>query len=904
MHDPSKVIGQTSLLTRNQVRYGEPGMKCRYCLFAAASIAAIFHLTAAFAATEITTVHLNLPSQSLEQSLRSIGKTTELNILIDRKLVAGVEASAVSGELSLDQAMSQLLRGTGLTYQFVSPNTVVLAARRANSTSTDAVPTTATLVRAFDESPLQLAAVTAEETKDTSAIRSKSEEKEIEQIIVFAEKRDENLQKVPLSINVVTGDELESQNLTDFTELQRMVPGFEAQETIQTDATIDIRGIKNVNSFFAIEPVVDTYWNGMSMTTTSAFGSLYDVEQIEFLRGPQGALQGRPAPGGAVLIATRRPRMDGDPNPNGKFRMRMTGDGDYQVEGGVSATLVPNKFAARFAGLINDDNGPSDYKNIFTGTPASLRTKSVRATLLWKPMDSFSATFFAEVNNRDVAESITLVGNGTHGAIDGYNATLNPYDFANYKRDARQAVLSMEWSIKRYLISSLTGYAANTNGNHNSLDLFDTIAPGLNSGMDQSFTSEQDRWTQEIRVSSPEGNRWEYMFGVYYLDASANTAQRLDFTGLIPNRLRITRGENAQEQMGVFTAHRFRLTDKLRWHAGLRWQQYDDFRASNTVQLLPAPVEIVGARLDPRRTEDSAPTWSTQLAYDFTKDVMGYISHQRSFRPSGKLATSAAVSDPTVFEFPDEVSDSVEIGMKATWLNGRLQTNINIYRQQFDGLIGDVSVIATDDSPDDSGPNGVWEGSPVDNPFGQYPTSIPALAEGVELEWISLPLDDWRVGGSLAYNKVNNLNGAIVPCSIADGMGGFIVPGPPALFATCDISGKAADIPRWSYSINTEYTGRNLQHVDWYVRSLFSYRDVKPTTLDTENPDIPAFALLDLSLGMRDRGARWDLTLWAKNILDKKGQTDRLAVGPETDFYNLVTLIQRRTIGLTLSLGF
>src|SRR5688572_16567056 len=106
-------------------------MRIRSCLFSALLIAALAHLAhfaPASAASARATIRFDLPAQALEKSLRSLGKSTDMNILIDRKLVSGLQAPALTGELTVEQAITRLLAGTGLTHQFLNEHTVVLAA--------------------------------------------------------------------------------------------------------------------------------------------------------------------------------------------------------------------------------------------------------------------------------------------------------------------------------------------------------------------------------------------------------------------------------------------------------------------------------------------------------------------------------------------------------------------------------------------------------------------------------------------------------------------------------------------------------------------------------------------------------------------------------------------------------
>lgn len=199
-------------------------------------------------------------------------------------------------------------------------------------------------------------AAQAQET-ETHSQRS-AQEGVLAEVLVTAQKRDESLQDVPSSIAVVTGKALEENNIREFEELRYLMPGLDMQERSPATATIDLRGFQNVASHLRVEPVVEVYWNGIPVSPTAALGALFDVEQLEFLRGPQGSLQGRPAPSGVILLRTRAPDLDAF---RGTIRMGFSDDGDYETEGALSVPLIDDALALRIAAITTDR---SDYRQL------------------------------------------------------------------------------------------------------------------------------------------------------------------------------------------------------------------------------------------------------------------------------------------------------------------------------------------------------------------------------------------------------------------------------------------------------------------------------------------------------------------------------------------------------------
>jgi iron complex outermembrane receptor protein len=195
------------------------------------------------------------------------------------------------------------------------------------------------------------------------------------EIVVTAQRRAESLQDVPMSVDVATGEQIERLNIFDAKDVQQLSPGLQLQNNDGRSNTATLRGI-SFNPDQGTSPAVDLYLNEAPVDAQTAFTAIYDIEQIEVLRGPQGALRGRTSPAGAITFRTRRANLD---EFEGYVQGTYSDAAAWNVQGGVSIPIVPGKFAMRVAALTDGNRGNQVY-NIPQGEYSRSRTESARLT--------------------------------------------------------------------------------------------------------------------------------------------------------------------------------------------------------------------------------------------------------------------------------------------------------------------------------------------------------------------------------------------------------------------------------------------------------------------------------------------------------------------------------------------
>jgi len=225
------------------------------------------------------------------------------------------------------------------------------------------------------------------EQPDEAAQSVRLEPPALEEIVVTAQKRTERLLDVPMTVDALQGDQLNKLAIYDFQQLSQLSPGLVISNENARNQTIQVRGI-SFQSYSGASAGVTVYWNEVEVSPTTALRPMFDVAQVEVLRGAQGTLRGDTSPAGQITITTKRPSLDEftfDAQQN--FGNLST----INSQGGISLPIVKGVLGVRLAGLY-DRNDEDGIKNITNGRNNHTQTRAGRATLEFRPADSFDAT--------------------------------------------------------------------------------------------------------------------------------------------------------------------------------------------------------------------------------------------------------------------------------------------------------------------------------------------------------------------------------------------------------------------------------------------------------------------------------------------------------------------------------
>lgn len=453
----------------------------------------------------------------------------------------------------------------------------------------------------------------------------------LEEVVVTARRRDESLQDVPQTVNAVTSEAIEKLNLLNFADIQSVVPGVSLQGTnTGYSTTAAMRGVSYTVETSA-PPTVAMYLNDASVESNFLFQSMYDVGQIEVLRGPQGTVRGRAAPSGAITMTTRRPDLV---DFGGYASVTATDRDATNVQGALNVPIVSDKLAVRLAGTY-DDNELDGVRSVNSSTDPEQETKSGRASLRFDPNDALSVNLMYQYLTKDLKAFSQVYGIGhTTGSIGtppiptpptGYNGPVidagDRLAITDGPRDVGQTLESLIGQLDWRFVGQKLSYV----GSWGSLD-FRALAPNdganLISGYEfyQDIDTTSDLLTQELRLASEEriAGLFDYTVGAYYqreratvLGSQVASFQPGAFGSPLalpvvgpPNMrfalpLTISNTDTKREESSVFASLTWHITDQTELTAGGRYivykeQSHNQLLLGSGFRALPLPAGTCG----------------------------------------------------------------------------------------------------------------------------------------------------------------------------------------------------------------------------------------------------------------------------------------------------------------------
>jgi iron complex outermembrane receptor protein len=742
----------------------------------------------------------------------------------------------------------------------------------------------------------------------------------LEEVIVTAQKREASVQDIAATVNVLSGDAIDKFANFNFGEIEQQTAGLTLSTPNARNSSISMRGI-GTDPEAGTPPAVDVYWNGMNVRPDVVFTQLYDLERMEILRGPQGTLQGRTSPAGAINIITRGANMD---EMDGYVQASASDNEGGNGQFAVGMPLIDGVLGVRLA-AVYDTNYARDVENLTTGldNPES-EAKSTRFSIGWSPTDTFSSDLVWQWLDRDVDDVKALDGTDSLAerptlSSDDKRGLAKTNDYSDLDFDIVNLTLS--WEVAGHEVTAVTGYNNSTKKSRTENDRahYITTPEALTF---QTAKTDVESWAQEIRVASVDSEFWEYMFGVYYIDQDTDTTfiANTTLTAGLPGASFATKGSIPvdNEEGGIFTFNKFYINEVMQVELGLRWSTFDRFRKADVdfgdLNYIPPPLApfagfiqagieasfpIEGVSKKNQDDDDDAVTGSLTFRYDWTDETSVYASYNRGYRPGG----ISIVPDPDVVFLPDgeddllydeETSDAVEVGFKSRLMDGRATLNGALYYQKFDGYLGFVRGVQVLNDL----------GEPVDISGGLV-FNGDANIWGIELEGEILVSESWSAGASLSYNNAE-WDGAEAPCNERE---------PGEVLGSCDIDGEeVGGEPEFSASLNSEWYMPVMDNMEWYIRGLYKYTD------DRNNIDASAgigpvasqfesHSVVNLYTGVRSANYNWDVFVWAKNLFDSdevvfQTSSDQYDLALSGGSYTQTNIQQERTVGVTARYSF
>lgn len=499
----------------------------------------------------------------------------------------------------------------------------------------------------------------------------------LEEIVVTATKRAEDLQNVPMSIEVMDSEILDQLQVRDFKSLQSYVPNLLIQPSPGNDA-IYIRGFGSAAANYAFDQSVSVYVDGIYGGRNRQFmAPFFDIERIEVMRGPQGALLGKNTAAGALSIITA--------SPTDKLEGKITTSYNFDRDGGdiyghVSGPLS-DAWSARLAGRYTNMGGYIENRAPGTKDSPDLDNKLVRGSVRFEPNDRIDIT--AKVEYADFTTEGTnavRVSRTSRNLDDVKDAGPALYHPEVDKADGLNGSLTMNFAFGDHTLTLITGYSSFDD------DKWVGGSAGNPENWLSTFHEDFDQVSQEVRFISPSAQKFEYIIGAYYDTADYEQYNGSEYVNFLGNPIfdggihHIFRQDS--DTASVFAMGTYHFTDRLRLSASGRYT--DSEKTGQFDQFVDYGIPIAPAKSLRDKVDENPFDPSVTLEVDVGKDALLYASYAKGSKAGGFVAQRAAL--PNTFVFSDERSENYELGLKSTWLDRRVIFNVAVFELQFDDL--------------------------------------------------------------------------------------------------------------------------------------------------------------------------------------------------------------------------
>lgn len=687
--------------------------------------------------------------------------------------------------------------------------------------------------------------------------------KELDSIVVTAQKREENLQAVPLSITAISADQFEKARLQSAWDIAELTPGVDIWRTGPVNQAFSMRGVLGGDGGAGSDRSVVLFLDDVYIGRSSGFlFDLYDVERVEVLKGPQGTLSGRNAAGGAIRIITRDPSED----LTGAVEATVGNYGLFEGKARISGALT-DKVAAGISVTTKQRNGyytlgpgvvsPNAVQGKDTDAPSST---TVRAKFVMTPSEDVKAsigltysTFHQDGVSKKIYPTGTFVGN-----TFGFTPDPDPWLVEGYVpgyADSEMYVASgrLDWDTPVGTLTSVTGLVhADAQSGQDSIF--------MPKGLWRSFLASDEKATtvtQELRLSSStEGGAFTWLAGVYFLHEDIERIESYDRDYLGATSYPIYNQDNTTNSYAVFGNLSFAITKKLTLTAGARYtvdeKSMDNFlldglNGTSTNGLVPA------TSLYDISASDDWESFTPKVSLEFapTDALFFYASYSEGFKAGGFQGVAPeAVAASTPFA-PEEVNN-YELGLKSRWFDNRLQFNVSAFYMDYTDMQLSLRILTI---PGDES-----------SALRLLTNASDAKIQGLESEFRAIPIPGLTLTANYTYldTELENYD-----------------PG----FGGTDLSGNKLPSPTHAFTISGNYEidlgdGSNIT-----LYGDYRYNGERFLSLANTPAGAAPLAATEPHYGVASLRATyetatgWRFSAWGKNIGDKLYRVNTIIIG-------------------------
>lgn len=530
----------------------------------------------------------------------------------------------------------------------------------------------------------------------------------LEEIIVTAQKREQNMQDVPVAVTALSGETLTNRGVASVADLPRLAPSLTlTQGNVPTNNSLNLRGIGTIAFSTAIEPSVAVIVDDVALLQQAqAFSGLSDIARIEVLRGPQGTLFGKNASAGAVNIVSR----GASDTFTGSVTGTATTDDEYRIDAslagplGDSAGFRINAFYGDRKGYIRNLEDGSRLNNDksygFRGRLELKPTDTLKVDLIAShsvsESDGFARTFRAAPAGAAVfGSSLTPSLVGITPGEDNYSVRLNKPLFNKSKQTTVSGRATLDLGFADLV--SVTSYQDWRFQFEEDFDYTISNVLGLAGGIDANSSYHAKQFAQELRLVSAGSTDFTYVLGLFYSNGETDRDFARGPSGPVVANWTSTSRTKSYAAFGQAT---YNLSDTTHIDAGVRFNHEKvgaDFlnRAPNAN---PPADNATCLSVCVGKAKDSVVTWKTALRQDLSDAVMLYASFARGYKGQGFDISSGFNPRRAANPVRPETSDAYEAGLKSRFLDNKVQLNIAAFWSNFRDFQAQSGILLPDNT--------------------------------------------------------------------------------------------------------------------------------------------------------------------------------------------------------------
>ena len=735
----------------------------------------------------------------------------------------------------------------------------------------------------------------------------------LEEIVVTAQKREEALQDVPISVATTQGEKLNAMfsGSEDVLALSGRVPGLYAESSNGRAAPrFYLRGLGNIDfDLGASQPVSFIMDEVVLENVVLKSFPIFDTANIEVIRGPQGTLFGRNTIAGIVKINSRRP----DHETTGYAKASWAENNTINLEGAVGGSLVDGVLAGRLSVLHRSrDNW---ITNAHTGQESlgEYDENAMRLQLLWTPTDRFSALLIHQNRNLEGTSSIfraNVFTPGSNALNQNYRRETVWYDGGDNNPQEYQmhgTTLNLTWDFDNATVSSITSYQDGDGSSRGDIDggvvnIFATPTPPEGITFADTFVlcpdpclpartwpgeilvpsvtedgAVTDQLTQEFRIASNTDGPFSWQIGAFYFDSKLEVeTENFASAGFVSTANNIVSYKNTT--WAVFGQGSYDLTDRLTLTGGVR--HTDDEKFFSVLQQAQLWADLGVPRPDDIEAQDSQASWEVSLNYALSDQSSLYGRVSNGFRAQTIQGRDVAFSEPPTVARPETIT-SYEAGYKADLAGDRLRINLGVFAYEVEDM--QLSVIG---------------GASNTN---QVVNAAKGEATGVEVDLQWLITDNLLVSGGFAFNDTEIKDPNLVTAPCGSGLCTVLDPVNPSIPTQVSVNGNPFPrAPESTYNVELRYGAPIRGNAEiYFLTDWVWYGEINMPLYEAVEFKTKDQFEGGLRVGYKNFDSGWEIAAFGRNITDEDNVLGFIDFSNNTGFVN-----EPRVFGLEVSYEF